>query len=84
MAEAGVGKSRLLYELRKIISNEDITFLEGKCLSYSRNVPYHPVLDILKANFNIEDDDEEKIIVLRGEDTVLEVVVSDEDELLIA
>jgi class 3 adenylate cyclase/tetratricopeptide (TPR) repeat protein len=62
MAEAGVGKSRLLYELRKIISNEDITFLEGKCLSYSRNVPYHPVLDILKANFNIEDDDEDSVI----------------------
>jgi class 3 adenylate cyclase/tetratricopeptide (TPR) repeat protein len=62
MAEAGVGKSRLLYELRKIISNEDITFLEGKCLSYSRNVPYHPVIDILKANFNILDDEEDSVI----------------------
>jgi len=33
MAEAGVGKSRLLYEFTKTIMNEDITFLEGKCLS---------------------------------------------------
>ena len=33
MAEAGVGKSRLLYEFRKAIINEDVTFLEGKCLS---------------------------------------------------
>jgi hypothetical protein len=31
MAEAGVGKSRLLYEFRKAVSNEDVTFLEGKC-----------------------------------------------------
>jgi len=62
MAEAGVGKSRLLYEFRKIISNEDITFLEGKCLSYSRNVPYHPVIDVLKTNFNIQDGDEDSII----------------------
>ncbi len=62
MAEAGVGKSRLLYELRKIISNEDITFLEGKCLSYSRYVPYHPVIDVLKANFNIQDGDEDSVI----------------------
>ena len=62
MAEAGVGKSRLLYELRKIISNEDITFLEGKCLSYSRSVPYHPVIDVLKANFNIQDGDEDSVI----------------------
>jgi class 3 adenylate cyclase/tetratricopeptide (TPR) repeat protein len=62
IAEAGVGKSRLLYEFRKIISNEDITFLEGKCISYSRNVPYHPVIDVLKANFNIQDDDEDSAI----------------------
>ncbi|UCF82085.1 MAG: AAA family ATPase [Desulfobacteraceae bacterium] len=52
-AEAGVGKSRLLYEFRKAVSNEDITFLEGKCLSYSSGVAYYPVIDILKANFNI-------------------------------
>ena len=57
MAEAGVGKSRLLYEFRKAISNEDVTFLEGKCLSYSRGVAYLPVIDILKANFDISDDD---------------------------
>src|SRR6056297_2221892 len=53
MAEAGVGKSRLLYEFRKAVSNEHITMLEGKCLSYSRGVSYHPVIDILKSNFNI-------------------------------
>ncbi|MBC2716706.1 MAG: AAA family ATPase [Desulfobacteraceae bacterium] len=58
MAEAGVGKSRLLYEFRKAISNEDITFLEGKCLSYSRGVAYHPVIDILKSTFNILDSDD--------------------------
>jgi len=53
MSEAGVGKSRLLYEFRKRISNEDVTFLEGKCLSYSRGIAYHPVQDILKSNFKV-------------------------------
>jgi class 3 adenylate cyclase/tetratricopeptide (TPR) repeat protein len=57
MAEAGVGKSRLLYEFRKAIANEDVTFLEGRCLSYSRGEAYHPVIDILKANFNIQEGD---------------------------
>jgi len=33
MGEAGVGKSRLLYEFRKAVANEDVSFLEGKCLS---------------------------------------------------
>ena len=57
MSEAGVGKSRLLYEFRKSVANEDITLLEGKCLSYSRGVSYHPVIDILKANFDIREGD---------------------------
>ena len=57
ISEAGVGKSRLLYEFRKAVANEDATFLEGKCLSYSRGVAYHPIIDILKSNFNVRDTD---------------------------
>jgi len=57
VAEAGVGKSRLLYEFRKAVANEDVTFQEGKCLSFSRGVPYHPVIDIVKSNFDIMADD---------------------------
>jgi class 3 adenylate cyclase/tetratricopeptide (TPR) repeat protein len=57
IADAGLGKSRLLYEFRKAVANEDVTFLEGKCLSYSRGVVYHPIIDILKANFDIREDD---------------------------
>nr|MBC8392302.1 AAA family ATPase [Deltaproteobacteria bacterium] len=57
VAEAGVGKSRLLYEFRKAVANEVVTFLEGKCLSFSKGVAYHPIVDILKSDFNIHDDD---------------------------
>jgi class 3 adenylate cyclase/tetratricopeptide (TPR) repeat protein len=57
MAEAGVGKSRLLYEFRKTVAHEDVTFLEGKCLSYSKGVPYHLHIDTLKANFDIREGD---------------------------
>jgi class 3 adenylate cyclase len=62
VSEAGVGKSRLLYEFRKSVANEDITLLEGKCLSYSRGVSYHPVIDILKANFDIQEGDRDSEI----------------------
>jgi predicted ATPase/class 3 adenylate cyclase len=57
IAEAGIGKSRLLYEFRKAVSSEDVTFQEGKCLSYSRGVAYHPVIDIVKSNFDIKEGD---------------------------
>jgi class 3 adenylate cyclase/tetratricopeptide (TPR) repeat protein len=63
MSEAGCGKSRLLYEFRKAVANEDVTFLEGKCLSYSRGVAYHPVIDILKSNFNILEGEEDSEIM---------------------
>jgi class 3 adenylate cyclase/tetratricopeptide (TPR) repeat protein len=57
VSEAGVGKSRLLYEFRKAVSNEDVTFQEGKCLSYGRGVAYHPIIDIVKPNFDILEND---------------------------
>jgi len=62
ISEAGIGKSRLLYEFRKAVTNDDVTFREGRCLSYSRNVAYHPVVDLLKANFDIQDTDTEQEI----------------------
>jgi class 3 adenylate cyclase/tetratricopeptide (TPR) repeat protein len=55
--EAGVGKSRLLYEFRKVVTKEDISFWEGRCLSYGRGVAYHAIIDLLKSIFEIEDDD---------------------------
>ncbi len=61
-AEAGVGKSRLLYEFRKAVANENITFLEGKCLSYGRGMAYHPIIDILKGNFLVLDGDTDREI----------------------
>jgi class 3 adenylate cyclase/tetratricopeptide (TPR) repeat protein len=57
VSEAGMGKSRLLYEFRKVMTNRDLTFLEGKCLSYSRGVAYHPINDIVKTAFRIQDED---------------------------
>ena len=57
MADAGMGKSRLLYEFSKVLANEDVTFLEGRCLSYIRGVAYYPVIDILKSNFDIREGD---------------------------
>ena len=57
VSEAGIGKSRLLYEFRKAVASADVMFLEGRCLSYSSGVAYHPVIDILKANFDIRQGD---------------------------
>jgi len=81
MAEAGVGKSRLLYEFRKAVAHEDVTFIEGKCLSYSKGVPYHLHIDTLKANFDIREGDGDSVIrekVKRG----LNILGADETSTL--
>jgi class 3 adenylate cyclase/tetratricopeptide (TPR) repeat protein len=57
VSEAGIGKSRLLYEFRKAVYSGDVSFLEAKCLSYSRGVAYHLLIDSLKANFDIREVD---------------------------
>ena len=59
IAEAGVGKSRLLYEFRKAVANEEITFLEGRCISYGRGLAYYPVIAILRSNFNIREGEDD-------------------------
>jgi len=57
LAEAGVGKTRLLYEFRKAVANENVTIREGRCLSYSQSKTYYPIIDILKSNFDIREGD---------------------------
>jgi len=77
VAEAGIGKSRLLYEFRKAVASADVMFLEGRCLSYISGVAYHPIIDILKASFDIRPGDGDSEIrekVKRG----LEIIGLDE------
>lgn len=50
VGEAGVGKSRLLFEFRQRLSGRRVTYLEGRCLSYGRAIPYVPLLDLLRHN----------------------------------
>jgi len=55
--EPGIGKSRLLYEFRKTLEEEGIIWLEGHCVAQSQNTLYLPILELLRANFQIEDGD---------------------------
>jgi class 3 adenylate cyclase len=54
VGEAGVGKSRLVYEFRKALGDE-VTFLTGLCVHYGRNINFLPLVDLVKAVFGIEE-----------------------------
>src|SRR5262249_33028403 len=57
LGEAGIGKSRLIFEFRRALLDLRVSYFEGRCHSYTSAVPYHPVLDILRQNFHIADPD---------------------------
>jgi tetratricopeptide (TPR) repeat protein len=63
VGEAGIGKSRLVFELHRALSAEKITWLEGRCTAYGRNMPFSPLIDLLKRNFRIDEEDSEEIII---------------------
>jgi class 3 adenylate cyclase/tetratricopeptide (TPR) repeat protein len=54
VGEAGVGKSRLVYEFQKSIES-DATILTGICVQYGRTINFFPVIDVVKAAFGIRE-----------------------------
>jgi class 3 adenylate cyclase/tetratricopeptide (TPR) repeat protein len=67
--EAGIGKSRLLLEFRQQLAaaNEEVTWLEGRCVSFGASIPMLPTTDQLRQNFRIEENDGEPEIIAKVE-----------------
>jgi predicted ATPase len=55
--EPGIGKSRLLVELRRRLGDRPVTIVVGRCLSYTTAVPYFPMLDILRGVLDVGEGD---------------------------
>ena len=55
MGEAGLGKSRLVAELRRDVLEREpsILWLEGRSLSYDASTPYAPMIDLLSSYLEI-------------------------------
>ena len=52
--EAGLGKSRLSYEFRNSLKDEDITLLIGRCQTYSSRTPYLPFIEALRMALGLD------------------------------
>ena len=61
--EAGIGKSRLVAELRRIadgfVGERPILWLEGRCVSYGESMPYWPFRELLRDWLGLSVDDPE-------------------------
>ena len=64
IGEAGIGKSRLVSELKEYLASRDdveqsCNILEGRCVSIGQPISYWPFLDILRSWFELGADDTE-------------------------
>lgn len=54
IGEAGLGKSRLLHELRERIGETNVKVLQGRCRSYGGVAPYLPFMEILREALHVQ------------------------------
>jgi len=59
IGEAGIGKSRLMAELKDREIMKRVVVLEGRAISIGRNLSFHPIIDLLKHWSRISEDDTE-------------------------
>jgi class 3 adenylate cyclase/tetratricopeptide (TPR) repeat protein len=66
VGEPGIGKSRLLHELHRRIGGA-AAWHEGHCLSFGKAMALHPLVDLVRRWFGVEDGDVEAAIAAKLE-----------------
>ena len=70
VGEPGIGKSRLLREFRRRV-REGATWMQGHALSVGHTTPFHPLIDLARRAYGIDEADPPALVVEKIERTVL-------------
>ncbi len=57
--EAGVGKSRMVFETRQLAEKRGYTFLRGGCDSFGANRPFRPFANLMRSYLNVAEGEDE-------------------------
>jgi len=93
VGEAGIGKSRLVTELKQYLKKNENSelhpssfiphpFLEGRCVSIGQPISYWPFIDILKTYFNLSEGDDGTTIARKVTDSITQMMPQSVDETL--
>lgn len=65
LGEPGIGKTRLLAELQERVRHNGVpVWVEGRCLSYGRTLPYHLLLDLLRSLLGVPEEADEAVAAI--------------------
>ena len=81
VGEAGVGKSRLVYEFIHAHHTQDWRVLESASVSYGKATPYFPVMDLLKRYCHVDDSDDPRTMRAKVTGQVLTLDATLQDTL---
>jgi class 3 adenylate cyclase/tetratricopeptide (TPR) repeat protein len=86
VGEAGVGKSRLVYELVHTHPTQGWLVLESASVSYGKATPYFPVLDLLKRYCHVTEPDDPRTVQAKvtGQVLTLDAALQDTIPALLA
>jgi len=86
VGEAGVGKSRLVYEFVHAHHSQDWRVLESASVSYGKATPYFPVIDLLRRYCAVEDRDDTRTVRAKvtGQVLTLDAALQDTIPALLA
>jgi hypothetical protein len=65
VGDAGMGKSRLVWEFRERVAGEGVVCVAGHCVPQGGAIPYLPVLDLLREHAHLSEGDPLGMIVER-------------------
>ena len=81
IGEAGIGKSRLIAELRNSSVMKRVTLLEGRAISIGRNLSFHPIINLLKHWAQIKEKDTSISALSKLETAIRSVCPDDTNEI---
>ena len=65
--EAGTGKSRLIEEFRATLELTKISWLEGHAFPSTRNISYYPLINLIKRDLAVEEEDTPGLVAAKLE-----------------
>ena len=92
IGEAGIGKSRLVSELKtymnekkqtsEVFETSEVYTLEGRCVSIGNTISYWPILDMLRSYFGLSEDESEKDVARKVVENITRLFPQRADDIL--